>query len=82
MIKFKEIFRRARQHYLKGHRIRAKLYRIIMKLIYQCDISPSTEISDTTYFCHNAFGVVINPNSIIRGGGNTALCNDRRVGFT
>lgn len=39
-----------------------------MKLIYQCDISPSTEISDTTYFCHNAFGVVINPNSIIRGG--------------
>lgn len=38
-----------------------------MKLYYQCDILPETDISETTYFCHNAFGVVINPNAIIEG---------------
>ena len=69
MIKFEKVFQKARKHYLKGHRIRTRIYRILIKTIYQCDILPSTDISENVYFCHNAFGVVINPNSIIRGGG-------------
>lgn len=78
MIKFEKVFKKARKHYLKGHKVRTKIYRIFMKLFYQCDIPPSANISDSVYFCHNAFGVVINPNSIIMGGGSTpTLCNNR-----
>lgn len=68
MVKFEKIFKKSRNHYLKGHVLRAKLYRVFMKLFYQCDILPSTDISESAYFCHNAFGVVINPNSVIQGG--------------
>lgn len=68
MLKFEKVFRRGRKHYLKGHTIRSKIYRTFIKLIYQCDIPLSADISESTYFCHNAFGVVINPNSKIMGG--------------
>lgn len=78
MIKFETIFHRARKHYLKGHKIRTKIYRIIIKIVYQCDILPSTDISDSTYFCHNAVGVVINPSAIIRGN-NSAQRYYRRT---
>lgn len=77
MIKFEKVFHKARRHYLKGHIVRSKIYRILIKLIYQCDIPLSTDISENIYFCHNAFGVVINPNSKIRGRGNPTLRYDR-----
>lgn len=68
MIKFKTIFQRARKHYLKGHKKIAELYSAFIKIFYQCDIPLSTDIAENVYFCHNAFGVVINPNAKIRGG--------------
>lgn len=67
MIKFEKFFYRARSHYLKGHCKRARFYSLLMRLIYQCDIPPSTDISENVYFCHNTFGVVINPNAKIGG---------------
>lgn len=69
MIKFEKVFQKAKKHYIKGHKIRAKMYRFLIKIFYQCDIPLSTDISENTYFCHNAFGVVINPNAIILWGG-------------
>lgn len=81
MIKFEKLFHRGRKHYLYGHTLRSKIYRILIKLIYQCDIPLSTDISENTYFCHNAFGVVINPNSKIMGGGNSTQRYDRRTRY-
>lgn len=69
MKKFEKVFRKGRKHYLKGHRIIAKAYRICMRVFYQCDIPLSTDIAEDVYFCHNAFGVVINPNAVIHAGG-------------
>ena len=81
MIKFEKLFHRGRKHYLQGHIIRSKIYRVLIKLIYQCDIPLAAEISENTYFCHNAFGVVINPNSKIMGGGNSTQRYDRRTRY-
>lgn len=67
-MKFEKIFYKGRMHYLKGHKIRAKLYRIFCKVSFQCDIPFQADISETVYFCHNAFGVVINPHAQIMGG--------------
>lgn len=67
-MRFEKVFLKARNHYLKGHAIRAKAYKIFLKLYCQCEILPSTDISDSVYFCHNAFGVVINPNAVIKKG--------------
>lgn len=75
-IKFENVFRKGRDHYLKGHNLRRKVYSVFCKLYFQCDIPFQTDIADSTYFCHNAFGVVINPNSKIWGGGNTEWCTD------
>lgn len=41
MKKFEKVFKKARIHYLKGHVLRSKFYRIFMKLYYQCDIPPN-----------------------------------------
>ena len=38
------------------------------KLYFQCDIPFETDIDETVYFCHNAFGVVINPNAKLEKG--------------
>lgn len=68
-IKFGSVFRKGREHYQKGHNLRRKAYSAFCKLCFHCDIPLQTDIADSTYFCHNAFGVVINPNSKICGGG-------------
>ena len=67
-MKFERIFHKGRAHYLKGHLIRRKIYTLFIKMYFHCDIPLQTDISESTYFCHNAFGVVISPNTRILGG--------------
>lgn len=38
------------------------------KIIYCCDVPYSVNISEGVYFCHNGFGTVINPKSVIGSG--------------
>lgn len=38
-----------------------------MRAVYSMDIPPSVNMKDV-YVCHNGFGIVINPNSVIGGG--------------
>lgn len=45
-----------------------KIIKFFCKIVFQCDIPYAADIDSTVYFCHNAFGVVINPTAIIRGG--------------
>lgn len=66
-MKFENIYFKGKKHLGLHHAIRTKFYRIFCKVVYQCDIPLETEIDRSVYFCHNAFGVVINPNSIIGG---------------
>lgn len=67
-MKFERIFFRGKYHYNKGHRIRERLYKGLCRIVFNCDIPFSTNIDQEVYFCHNAFGVVINPLSKIGGG--------------
>lgn len=67
-MKFEKVFHKGRKHYLKKHRIRSKIYSAFCKVFFHCDIPFQTEIAESTYFCHNAFGVVINSHAVIRGG--------------
>ena len=57
--------------YLSGHKILPKILQRYCRLIYHCDIPVTADIAPDAYFCHNAFGVVINPNAVIGGGGTT-----------
>ena len=41
-----------------------------MRVFYQCDIPLATSIAESVYFNHNAFGVVINPKSVIKDNVN------------
>lgn len=67
-MKFVRFYNRGRFHLKKNHRIRAKAYRIVLKLLFQCEIPLEAKIDKDVFFCHNAFGVVINPNAVISGG--------------
>ncbi len=40
----------------------------ILKIVYQCEIPLSCAIDDSVYFYHSGFGIVINPNAVIRKG--------------
>lgn len=67
-MKFEKVFQKGREHYLKGHTLRRKAYSLFCKVYFHCDIPFQTDIDASTYFCHNAFGVIINPNAKILGG--------------
>ena len=55
----------------------SKIYKLISRCLFTCDIPLEADIDDTVYFCHSAFGTVINPNAKIGGGVyHTTLCND------
>ena len=66
----------------KKHYFISKLIHGLLRLFRQCDISMSADIDDSVYFCHKAFGVIINPNCKIGGGHNySTLCDFRRIRF-
>ena len=68
MIKYEKFLHRGQKHYRKRHIVRSKLYYYFCKFFFQCDIPMETQIDESVYFCHNAFGGVINPRAKIRGG--------------
>ena len=45
-----------------------KLIGWMMRILYQCDIPLTKTIDKTVWFCHNGFGTVINPNTVICKG--------------
>ena len=67
-MKFESVYRKGKKQYEKGHKMIARVMRRINRIVFQCDIPFEAIIDDDVYFCHNAFGVVINPASTIRGG--------------
>ena len=67
-MKFEKVFHKGREHFLKGHKFRCKLYAFVCRILFHCDIPFKTDIDKSVYFCHNAFGVIINPNAKIMGG--------------
>ena len=81
-MKFEKVFHKGREHFLKNHKIRSKIYGLFCRMFFHCDIPFKTDIDKSVYFCHDAFGVVINPNAKLwGGGGNTERCahwGDRR----
>lgn len=68
MIKFEKVWFKAKHHKEKKHNLVYKLYNFFIKCYFNCDIPIETQISENIYFCHNAFGVVINPNATIETG--------------
>ena len=69
-MKFEKYYHKWKKHYLKGHKLRARLFGRLLRYMFICDIPFEAHIDKDVYFCHNAFGVVINPYSSI-GGGST-----------
>lgn len=67
-MKFEKVFHYGQKALRKNNKLIVKGLKILCKIIYHCDIPFETNIDKTVYFCHNAFGVVINPNSVIFGG--------------
>ena len=68
IMKFEKIFRVGNKLYTSNHKFLARLVQGFTRFRYNCDIPVQTEIAPDTYFCHNAFGVVINPRAKIGGG--------------
>lgn len=59
----------------------SKVVRVMLRIIWHCDIPLSQYIDRTVWFCHSGFDIVINKNTIIRsGGGNSAWSYFRRDG--
>ena len=79
-MKFERVFQYGQKALRKNNRLIVKGLTILCKIMYHCDIPFETSINKTAYFCHNAFGVVINPNAVIYGGSFTTWCNNRRIG--
>lgn len=81
-MKFVKLYHKGKNLYKKGHKASAKLVKAFCKICFHCDIPYEADIDDDVYFCHNAFGVVINPTAKICGGGDsyTAFCDNRRAG--
>lgn len=67
-MKFEKYFLKGKYHISHGHVFRAKMYKLFCKVIFQCDIPFETCMDSDVYFCHNAFGVVINPLAKIGSG--------------
>ncbi len=67
-MKFEKFLHRGQYHTKKGHKIRSKLLKWFCRIVYQCEIPFEADIDESVYFCHNAFGVVINKNAIICQG--------------
>ena len=77
-MKFENYYHKWKKHGKCGHTLRAKAYKHLLRVMFQCDIPFEAEIDRDVHFCHNAFGVVINPQAVIRGGYyDTALCDNR-----
>lgn len=51
--------------YLSGHKRLAKRFYTALRLLYQCDVPPACDIDESVHFCHNGFGCVINPRTVI-----------------
>ena len=66
-MKFETFYHRGKALFEHKHYFRAKIYRIICKMFFSTDVPFQASIDKSVYFCHNAFGVVINPNAIIGG---------------
>lgn len=73
-MKFEKIFRVGNKLYTSNHKFLARLVQGFTRFRYNCDIPVQTEIAPDTYFCHNAFGVVINPRAKIGGGTTIQHC--------
>ena len=67
-MKFETFYHKGKTHFNNNHTVIAKIYRLICKVCFNCDIPFQASIPRDVYFCHNAFGVVINPNVTIGGG--------------
>lgn len=67
-MKFEKVFRAGHKLYTSNHKILAQLIQGFTRFRYNCDIPVQTEIAPDTYFCHNAFEVVINPHAKIGAG--------------
>lgn len=52
----------------RKHKMLAKCCKTLLRVLYQCDVPFNSNIDEGVYFCHDAFGVVINPNARIRSG--------------
>lgn len=68
-MKFEKAYHIGKAFYNRKCFVIAKLIKVFCKTYFQCDIPYEADIDKDVYFCHNAFGVVINPSAKIAGGG-------------
>lgn len=64
-MEFGKLYFRAKR--LRKNILISKIYKLISRCCFTCDIPLEADIDDTVYFCHSAFGTVINPNAKIGG---------------
>ena len=73
-MKFEKVFKIGHSLYRSNHKILAHVIQGFIRLRFNCDIPVQTEIAPDAYFCHNAFGVVINPAAKLGGGTTIQHC--------
>lgn len=66
-MKFENFFQIGHGLYISNHKMLVHIVKGYIKFRYYCDIPVRAEIAPDAYFCHNAFGVVINLCSKIGG---------------
>lgn len=51
--------------YKKNNKLKAKCYRLFMRVIFSCDFRPEISLGKNVQFIHNGLGCVFHPKTII-----------------
>ena len=71
---FHSVLHTGHNAYKKGNKLVYYVCHLIVRIIYQCDISLKADIDETAYFGHSGFGIVVNPRASIGGGTSVQHC--------
>ena len=63
----KMIYKMMRHHEKKRKKI-AKIYSLILRVVYAIDVQPETKIDENVQFVHNGLGCVLHPKTVIKSG--------------
>ncbi|GHU76053.1 hypothetical protein AGMMS49992_21060 [Clostridia bacterium] len=50
------------------YKLRKKIIKLVLRIVYNCDISLDANIDPSVFFCHKGFGIAINKNVTISSG--------------
>lgn len=67
-MRFHKIYHLGKSACNRGLKIFPKICTIILRVFYCCDISLKAQIDESVWFCHDGFGIVINPRVFVGEG--------------